>query len=163
MGENSTWLRRSAAGLYTIIVIKLGKSLLLLGVALGIYSLLGDDLRVEFDQLLRAMSLDPEHKFFASLGEKIEHITPSNIRWVASGTLLYSLLLFVEGSGLIFRVWWAGWLAIGETAFFIPIEIYELLRRFSLTLSVVLFVNVLIVAYLVRNRHRLFRHHHPRH
>ena len=29
----------------------------------------------------------------------------------------------VEGFGLIFRVPWAGWLAIGESAFFIPIEV----------------------------------------
>jgi len=42
---------------------------------------------------------------------------------VGSGrTLVYSLFSLVEGIGLI-SVSWAGWLAIGESAFFIPIEI----------------------------------------
>jgi uncharacterized membrane protein (DUF2068 family) len=68
----------------------------------------------------------------------------------------------VEGIGLMFRVPWAGWLAIGESAFFVPIEIYELNRpgRFSWWLVCILLVNILIVWYLFTNRGRLFRHHH---
>ena len=76
------------------------------------------------------------------------------------GTVLYSLFSLVEGIGLIFRVPWAGWLAIGESTFFIPIEVYELLRRPSWSLVVILGLNVMIVWYLFQNRHRLFRHHH---
>jgi uncharacterized membrane protein (DUF2068 family) len=64
----------------------------------------------------------------------------------------------VESVGLMFRASWAVWLAIGETAFFIPIEIYELMHRYSLTLLAIFAVNLLIVLYLVRNRQRLFRH-----
>lgn len=152
---------KRAAGLYTIIALKLGKGLLLFGIALGIYSLMGEDLRAEFERFLRWVKLDPEHAFFAALGEKLQAITPSNIRWIASGTLLYSLLLFVESTGLILRAFWAAWLAIGETAFFLPIEIYELMRGFTLTVLVILVINVAIVWYLVINRSRLFRPHHP--
>jgi len=151
-------VKNRAAGLYTIIAVKLGKSLLLFGVALGIYSLMGDDLRSEFERFLRWVRLDPEHKFFAALGENLRAVTPSNIRWIASGTLLYGLLLLVESVGLMFRVFWAGWLAIGETAFFVPIEIYELMRNFSLAVAAILVVNVAIVWYLVKNRNRLFHH-----
>jgi uncharacterized membrane protein (DUF2068 family) len=107
--QDAASVKKRAAGLYTIIVIKVGKGLLLFALALGIYSLLGEDLRAEFERFLRWMSLDPEHKFFSDLGDKIQTITPSNIRWVASGTMLYGLLLLVEGIGLIFRVFWAGW------------------------------------------------------
>jgi uncharacterized membrane protein (DUF2068 family) len=69
----------------------------------------------------------------------------------------------------MFRISWAGWMAIGESAFFIPIEIYELVRRTSpdrarpghpLTLAIILALNIVIVWYLFQNRHRLFRHHH---
>ena len=150
--------RQGAAGLYTIIALKLGKGLLLFGIALGIYSLLGDDLRVEFERLLRWSNLDPEQRFFAELGARLQELTPSNLRWIASGTLLYALLLLVESIGLMFRVFWAAWLAIGETAFFIPIEIYDLVREFSLTVLVILLVNSVMVGYLVRNRNRLFHH-----
>jgi uncharacterized membrane protein (DUF2068 family) len=61
---------------------------------------------------------------------------------------------------LLFRVPWAGWLAIGESAFFIPIEVLELIHRFSWPVVVVLGLNIMIVWYLFRNRSRLFRHHH---
>jgi uncharacterized membrane protein (DUF2068 family) len=149
---------KPAPGLYTIIAVKLLKSLLLFGVALGVYSLMGDDLGAEFERFLRWVKLDPEHKFFAALGDRFETITPSHLRWIASGTLLYALLLFVESAGLMFRASWAGWLAIGETAFFIPLEIHELVRRFSWIVSFLLLVNVAIVWYLVRNRRRLFHH-----
>jgi uncharacterized membrane protein (DUF2068 family) len=68
----------------------------------------------------------------------------------------------------MFRVSWAGWMAIGESAFFIPIEIWELVRRtdperphpgHTVTVLVILVINVVIVWYLLQNRHRLFRHH----
>lgn len=159
MGKDSAELRKRAFGLYTIIAIKLGKSLLLFSLALGVYSLLGEDLGARFGEFLRWLKLDPEHAFFAELGRKIQRITPDNIRWVAWGTFLYGLLLFVESLGLMTRAFWAAWLAIGETAFFIPIEVYELLRRYSSTVLVILLINAAIVAYLVRNRNRLFHHH----
>jgi uncharacterized membrane protein (DUF2068 family) len=150
--------RRGAPGLYTIIGLKLGKSLLLFGITLGIYSLMDEDLRAEFERFLRWVRLDPEHKFFVDLGARLQEMTPSNVRWIASGTFLYGLLLLVESVGMMFRVFWAAWLAVGETAFFIPIEIYDLMRDFSLAVFVILWVNVGIVWYLVKNRDRLFHH-----
>jgi uncharacterized membrane protein (DUF2068 family) len=78
----------------------------------------------------------------------------------AAATLVYSLFSLVEGTGLMFRAGWAGWLAIGESAFFIPIEIYELVHNYSPAVLIILGLNVLIVWYLFQNRHRLFRHHH---
>lgn len=85
--------------------------------------------------------------------------------WAAAGTLCYSLFSLVEGVGMIFRAGWACWLAIGESGFFIPIEVYELSRpvKFSWWLLLVLVVNVIIVWYLFQNRNRIFRHHHHHH
>ena len=95
-----------------------------------------------------------------SAGVQIGKVTQTNVVWVAVGTLVYSLFSWVEGIGLIFRASWAGWLAIGESAFFIPIEVFELVHRFSFGLLGILALNVLIVWYLFQNKDRLFRHHH---
>jgi uncharacterized membrane protein (DUF2068 family) len=149
---------RMDPGLYSIIALKLGKSLLLFGITLGFYSLLDEDLRSAFERFLLWVRLDPEHQFFANLGDKLQVLTPSSLRWIASGTLLYGLLLLVESLGMMFRVFWAAWLAIGETAFFIPIEVYHLLGNFSLGVFIILVVNVAVVWYLVKNRNRLFHH-----
>lgn len=162
MSGEVPFIKKRAPTLYVIIAIKLGKGLLLLLAALGVYSLSDENLPAAFRQLLLFLHLDPEKQFFADLGAKIGAISTANLRLLAGGTVLYSLFSWVEGIGLIFRVSWAGWLAIGESAFFVPIEIYELMHRVTPTIVLVLALNILIVWYLFANRQRLFRHHHPR-
>ena len=161
--------------LYFIVAIKLIKGVALLLLALGVYSLAKKDLPDLFDQFLRWVHLDPERSFFAGIGDWLGTITPTNVRVVASGTFLCGLFLLVLGLGLAFRAKWAIWLAIGESVFFIPIELFELVRHRRLEasgqprpelfphpkigLAIVLAINVFIVWYLFANRKRLFRHH----
>lgn len=164
---------KRAPTLYLIAGIKIGKGLLLLLAALGIFALAGKDLSNVFDSFLRWVHLDPEKRFFTNIGEWLDTITAANMKVMASGTLIYGLFLLASGTGLALRAAWAIWLAIGESAFFIPIEIYELVRRRTpetdmhhmfnhpkVGLAVLLAANVFIVWYLYKNRNRLFRHHH---
>lgn len=151
-----------APTLYVIIAIKLLKGLILLFLGLSVLSLVGEDLDARFDQFLRGVPLihlDPEKKFFADLGNKLQKITPANIRGVAIGTMLYSIFSLVEGVGLILRVRWIGWAVIGESLFFIPLEIYDLMGGFSTAVFVILLINIFIVCYLLKNKDRLFKHH----
>ena len=152
---------RRAPTLYVIIAGKLLKGALALALALFIFKLAGQDLSDVFDRIIQWFHLDPESRFFSEIGNRLDDITPANVRWVGVATVLYSLISLVESVGLIFRFPWAGWLAIGESAFFIPIEVRELIVRPHLFVAGVLAFNVLIVWYLFTNRHRLFRHHHP--
>jgi len=151
--------RPRPAGLYAIIAFKLVKGGLLLALALGVYSLIGDDLAAALESVLRALRIDPEREFFEALGTRLAHVTPSTIGWIATGTLLYAVLSLVEAVGLMFRWSWAGWVVIGESAFFVPIEIHHLMRGFAPLLFAILVVNVLIVIYLYRNRHRVLHRH----
>ena len=168
--------KERAPTLYFIVAIKLIKGGALLLLALGVLSLANKDLSDVFDQFLRWVHLDPERSFFQGIGDWLDTITPANVRWVASGTFLCGCYLIVLGLGLAFRAKWAIWLAIGESAFFIPIEIFELVRHRNhgtveqprpelfphpkIGIFIVLALNVLIVWYLLENRKRLFRHHH---
>jgi uncharacterized membrane protein (DUF2068 family) len=168
---------KRAPTLYFIVAIKLTKGVLLLLGAVSIYLLAYKDLPDLFDQFLRWMHLDPEGRFFNAIGDQLDTVTPRNMHVVASWMFLYSLFLLVGGTGLAFRAKWAIWLAIGESAFFIPIEIFELVRRRrppglpnelrpeffhhpKTSLLILLALNILIVWYLLQNRKRLFRHHH---
>jgi uncharacterized membrane protein (DUF2068 family) len=159
-GRESGSLKRRAPTLYAIITIKLAKAVLLFLLAAGLFSLVGRDISGIFEDVLRWAKLDPEQRFLASLGDKIDKITPANLKWIGSGSLLYATLLLLEGAGLMRRSGWAVWLAIGETAFFIPFEVLELLNKFSGFMLCVLTVNIAMVVYLIHNRDRLFRHHH---
>ena len=166
--------KKHAPTLYLIVGIKIIKGILLLLVALGVYSLAGRDLQDLFERFLRWVHLDPEGRFFTAVGERLDSLTSANVKKAALVPFLYGLFLFIGGTGLALRAKWAIWLAIGESAFFIPIEIYELIRHsvpYSEThhpifahpktgLAILLAVNVFIVWYLYKNRNRLFSHHH---
>ena len=169
-------VKKRAPTLYFIVAIKLIKGVALLLLALGVLSQANKDLSDVFDQFLRWVHLDPERSFFAGIGDWLDTITPANVREVASGTFLGGLFLISLALGLAFRAKWAIWLAIGDSAFFIPIEIFEFVRHRGLDasglprpelfphpkigLAIVLALNVLVVWYLFENRKRLFRHHH---
>jgi len=161
--------KKRAPTLYAIIAIKLLKGLLFVSLALVAYTLSDNDLPAEYRNVLHHLRLNPERRFWADLAVQVGQLTERKVLWTAAGTLIYSMFSLVEGVGLIFRVSWAGWLAIGESAFFIPIEIFELVNQsrpdrpragHPVTVLVVLAINILIVWYLLQNRHRLFRHHH---
>jgi uncharacterized membrane protein (DUF2068 family) len=152
--------KNRAPTLYFIIVGKLFKGALALALAFGVLKLADKDLPDLFNRLVLWVHLDPENRFLSETSDRLDQITAANVRWVALGTFIYSLFSLVEGVGLLYRVSWAGWLAIGESAFFIPIEIRELVRHPHWYVVGVLAFNVLIVWYLFANRHRLFRHHH---
>jgi len=169
MGSDTELVNKRAPTLYAIIVIKLVKGLLFLTLAIVAYTLSDNDLPKEFQSLLHHLRFNPERRFWADLAIQVGQLTEANVLWAAAGTLLYSSFSLVEGIGLMFRVSWAGYLAIGESAFFIPIEIFELVRRrppdaphasHPILLIIVLAINIWIVWYLFQNRHRLFRHHH---
>src|SRR5439155_3230703 len=160
MGADTEKIKRRAPTLYAIIAIKLFKGLVFVTLAIIAYTLSDNDLPAEYRNLLHHLRLNPERKFWADLARQVGYLTEAKVLWAAAGTLIYSLFSLVEAVGLMLRVSWAGWLAIGESAFFIPIEIYELVHRreghpgHPLVIVVILAFNILIVWYLLQNRRR---------
>jgi uncharacterized membrane protein (DUF2068 family) len=165
---------KPAPTLYLIVIGKLAEGLLLLLAAMSIYLLAQKNLPDLFDEFIRWIHLDPEGRFFNAISDRLDTVTPRNVHVVASWLFLYGLFKTIGGLGLAFRAPWAVWLAIGESAFFIPIEIFELIRPHTpggearmhtvfahpkMGIAIVLALNVLIVWYLMQNRQRLFRHH----
>jgi uncharacterized membrane protein (DUF2068 family) len=166
---------KRAPTLYLIVIGKLVEGGGLLLAAVSIYLLARQNLPELFDQFIHWLHLDPEGRFFNAISDQLDTITPRNVHMVASWLFLYGLFKTIGGLGLAFRLPWAVWLAIGESAFFIPIEIFELIRPHSpeselhphtmfehpkLGIAIVLAINILIVWYLFKNRERLFRHPH---
>ena len=166
---------KRAPTLYFIVAGKLVEGIALLLGAVSVYLLAKKNLPDLFDQFIRWLRLDPEGRFFDAIDARLGTVTPANVHAIASWMFLYGLFKLIGGLGLMFRAPWAIWLAIGESAFFIPIEIYELIRPHSpegeakvhalfahpkTGIAILLAVNVLIVCYLFKNRNRLFRHHH---
>jgi uncharacterized membrane protein (DUF2068 family) len=163
---------RRAPTLYAIIFFKIIKGALFFGFGIVLYFQATHDLPKEWDSLIKQpfvehlfgwLRIHPENKFFLHIAQQIDNVTANQVRVWAFGTMLFSLFPLVEGIGMLFRAGWAGWLAIGESAFFVPIEMYELAKKFSYYMLLVMICNILIVWYLYAFRQTLFHHHHPRH
>ncbi len=142
--------------LYLIIGLKLIKGITLLLIALGLYQFNGKNLGVAYDSLIRLIQMDSEAGFWGTMGNWFDGISlPLNV-WIVPCILAYGLFSFVEAVGLWLRSSWGGWLAIAESTFFIPIELYKLRLGFTWGIFSILILNVVIVVYLFLNRHRLF-------
>src|SRR5437870_1757120 len=163
MGADTDLIKKRAPTLYAIIAIKLLKGSLFVALAIVLWTLSDNNLPEEYQSLLHHLRFNPERRFWAELAKRVGELTEAKVLWAAAGTLVYSLFSLVEGIGLIFRVSWAGWLAIGESAFFVPIELYELVHRtpdparhgHPLLVLIILALNIFIVWYLFQNRQRL--------
>jgi uncharacterized membrane protein (DUF2068 family) len=164
---------KRAPTLYFIVGVKLLKGLAALLLALGAYSLNDNNLPEDFRKLLEFLHIDPEKKFFFDLADRVGEITQANLHWLTAVSIIYGLFMLVQAVGLACRVSWAVWLVILESGFFIPIEMFELIRRHTpdpenhphlfahpkVGVLIVLLVNVAIVWYLFENRNRIIRHH----
>lgn len=156
-----------APTLYVIIGLKLLKGVFFGVLAISLYALSDNNLPEEYQNALHWLNrwthLNPEKRFWVDLATKVNALTERQMVQAAVGTFIYGLFALVEGVGLIFRISWAGWLSIGESAFFIPIEIFEMIHNFSWAVLVILILNIFMVWYLFQNRERLFHHHHHHH
>ena len=158
---------RRAPTLYFIIGFKLLKSSMALLLAWGVSRLtdenhdgMPDNLPAEFQKLLQFFHVDPEKKIIIELAHRVAEITQNDLHWVVIFLAGYSLFMLLQAVGLWLRVGWIVWLVIGESAFFVPVEIFGLVSRPSWLRLAVLVINVIIVWYLFVNRARLIRHHH---
>jgi uncharacterized membrane protein (DUF2068 family) len=152
--------KKGAPTLYVIGVSKLLKGFLVVILAVTAYNLSDNDLPSDYQHWLHVLGLNPERKFWSDLAEKVGNVTEREVVRFAVGALIYSLFALLEGVGLLFRVKWIGYLTIGESAFFVPLEVHHLVLKFSTSVFVILIMNIGIVWYLIRNRERLFNHDH---
>lgn len=77
-------------------------------------------------------------------------IAPGRIKAAGIGAFLLAAVFLAEGIGLWLRKLWAEWLTVVATSLFIPVELHEIASKPTLARFAALVVNLLVVAYLVR-------------
>ena len=147
--------RPAATGLLLIALFKLVKGILLVAVGIGALKLLHRDVAAVVTHWVDILRVDPGNRFIHRLVERAFSVNPKQLKELSAGTFFYASLLLTEGVGLLLRKSWAEYFTVITTTVFIPLEIYELARRFTPARLGVLALNVAIVWYLVRRlRHR---------
>lgn len=130
-------------------LFKLVKAILLIAVGIGAIKLLHRDMAAAVTHWIQVLRADPDNRYVHGAIVRVLRVTPKQLRELSVGTFLYAGLFATEGIGLLMRKRWAEYFTIITTSGLIPLEIFEMARHFTVTKLVVLFVNVLIVWYLV--------------
>lgn len=130
-------------------LFKLFKALLLIAVGIGALKFLHKDLAGTVMHWVRVLRVDPGNRFIHGILVRIFRLTPKQLRELSVGTFFYAALFATEGVGLLLRKLWAEYFTIVTTGGLIPLEIYELVRHFTVTKLAVTVINALIVWYLV--------------
>jgi uncharacterized membrane protein (DUF2068 family) len=129
-------------------LFKLVKGVSLLIVAFGLLRLLHRDVAEVTEHWIEVLRVDPENRFIHRALLKVFNVTPKQLKELSVGTLVYAAIFLTEGTGLLLRKHWAEYMTLISTGLFIPLELYEIHRHFTMVKLVVTLVNVLIVWYL---------------
>ena len=136
-------------GIFLIGLFKLLKAVLLLALAFGALSVIHKDAQEVISYRIWELGADPEGRFFRHFVATLGLASPRAIELVSIGSFTYATIFGIEGIGLLMRKRWAEYLTSIVTASFIPIELYELSRHFTLFKSLVIGINIAIVVYLI--------------
>lgn len=155
---------KDALILRVLAVERLGRGLLLVALAYGIYRFDGarNSLVMVFQQYLpllepiaHRLGVDLEDTGPVKLIEEALKARHSTLLLVAAGVLAYGALQLLEGTGLWLMRRWGEYVAMVGTSLFIPLEVYELVHTVTWLKVAALLLNLFAVVYLLWTK-RLF-------
>src|SRR5947207_4660394 len=135
-------------GLRVIAVFKLIKGLLLIAVGIGAIKLLHKDVSELANHWITELRVDPDNRLIHGLLAKLGLMNDHKLEELSIGSFFYAALLLTEGIGLWLKKRWAEYFTIIATCSFLPLELYEIAKRVTVTRIVILLINAAIVWYL---------------
>jgi uncharacterized membrane protein (DUF2068 family) len=147
-GSHASPAARRDRGLALIAAFKLVKAVCLFVVGLGAFELVHGGLVGGVQQWAAFLSSGADRRLTQGIVAHLSGLTPLRVEALGVGAFLYATLFAVEGIGLWRERQWAEYLTVIATASFVPVEIYELVRRFTLPRVSALLLNLALVAYL---------------
>jgi uncharacterized membrane protein (DUF2068 family) len=140
--------RKSDNWIRLIGLFKLGKGLLFLLLGLGFATFIQNDTAEQVIGWMRLLSLRQENRYIGNLLSWAIGYDRRGLGALEASILVYALLLLTESGGLLLLKRWAEYLTVFTTACFIPLEVWSDVRRFGLTKTALLVLNILALWYL---------------
>lgn len=133
-----------------IAAFKLAQAALFIAAGVSVLRLMHHDLSDMVLQWARHMHFSPESHFVDFVLDRVSILNDKLLRRFGVGLFAYATLGTVEGIGLYLEKAWAEYLTLGITASFLPWEIFEVVRRLTMTRCSLLVVNILVFLYLLK-------------
>ena len=141
--------RRDDGALLAIALFKFVKGAVLLALACGAINMLHKDVASHVERWLDQLRIDSDNHYIGLLLNKLQLVHTKELKQLSALGLGYAALFLTEGTGLLLRKRWAEWLTIIATSSFMPLELYELIKKFSVLGLLLLLVNAAVVLFLV--------------
>ncbi len=141
---------KAPAGLRWVAIYEFVKGLLFVAIALGALSLVHKDVDDAARYILKTFHLDPAWHYSKLFIEESSKFTDTRLRLAALIAGSFAIIRIVDAYGLWHERPWAEWFAVISAGVYVPVEIYHLCRKPSLTIVIVLVVNIAIIVYLGR-------------
>jgi uncharacterized membrane protein (DUF2068 family) len=133
-----------------------GKGLLVCLVGAGLFSLIHKSAQQEAAEIVKIFHLNPARHYPEIFINTLANLSDVRLWFLSLSAIIYSLIRFAEAYGLWNDRLWAIWFAVASGALFLPMELYELIEKFTIVRIIILLINTLLVFYLFRlGRHRI--------
>lgn len=136
-------------GLLLVGIFKLLKAIFFISVGVGALHLVHRNLGELIMHVIDSLPIDPEGRVVSLIMDKADLIDAHDLRRIGAGAFLYAALCLVEGYGLIRRKTWAEYFTVVLTTIGLPVECFEILRRFTWFKVGAVVINLLILLYLL--------------
>jgi uncharacterized membrane protein (DUF2068 family) len=130
-------------------IFKLAKASILLVVSLGAITLLDTKIRADATMFVTHLSGDSHFRLLRTASRFIGLASERGIEMLSIGSFFYAALFATEGVGLLLHKRWAEYFTSIVTASFLPLEIYEIVRKPDLFKIVIFSINIAVLIYLV--------------
>ena len=136
------------AGLQTIAIFEALKGSIILLAGVGLMSLVHKDAQAAAEEIVRQFHLNPASRYPHIFLDAAASLSSGKLWLLAGGAFLYAAIRFSEAYGLWHERAWAEWLGAVSGTFYLPIEVYELMRGVNILKVSLLVLNIGIVAFL---------------
>lgn len=141
-------LKHIKDGLRIVSVFEAAKGLLVLLSGFGLLTFIHKDLHHAAEHLVRQFHLNPASRYPRIFLDLADKVTNAQLWVLALSALLYAIIRFVEAYGLWLQRRWAEWFGLFAGSIYLPIEIFEIIRKVTWPRITLLLVNAGIVLYL---------------
>jgi uncharacterized membrane protein (DUF2068 family) len=136
-------------GLRLIAIVEALKGVAVLIAGFGLLTFLGQDTEAAAEQLVNRLHLNPARHYPQVFIHAMAEVTNTRLWLMAAFAGFYAAVRLTEAYGLWKGRSWAEWFAALSSGIYVPIELYELIRRATWLKFGALTVNLIIVAYLI--------------
>jgi len=136
--------------LILIAAFKIAQAALFIAIGVGALRLVGKDLGDLLSQLADHLRFNPESKLVNFVLERAADVDDHMLRRIGEVGFIYAALDLAEGIGLYLEKVWGEYMTLIITGSFLPLEVYELIRRITLVRSSLFVINALVFIYLLK-------------